>query len=147
MELTTFREMALMLAETGARGRQGTALLRQILAVRTEDYVPPASELEALLLAVLRTAGVPTPDRQEWVGGTKAPVGRVDFVYRAARVVIEADSRRYHSSWLDVQADHRRDLLLAAAGWTIVRVNWHQLLGEPELFVGAMRALLTAVAA
>jgi very-short-patch-repair endonuclease len=74
-------------------------------------------------------------------------VGRVDFVYRAAKVVIEADSRRYHSSWLDVQADHRRDLLLAAAGWTIVRVNWHQLIAEPELFIAAVRAFLPSAAA
>jgi very-short-patch-repair endonuclease len=147
MKLTTFPEMALMLAETGARGRPGTALLRQVLAVRTEDYVPPASELEALVLAVLQAAGVRLPDRQEWVGGTRAPVGRVDFVYRKAKVVIEADSRRYHSSWLDVQADHRRDLLLAAAGWTIIRVNWHQLVGEPELFVAAVRSFAATAAA
>ncbi|MGH9263536.1 MAG: DUF559 domain-containing protein, partial [Acidimicrobiales bacterium] len=59
--------------------------------------------------------------------------------------VIEADSRRHHSSWLDVEADHRRDLLLAAAGWRVIRVNWHQLLDEPELFVSAiLTALRTA---
>ena len=147
MELTTAHQLGLMLAETGARGRRGTALLRRLLSVRTAEYTPPASELEALVLAVLRGAGLPLPDRQEWVGSTRAPVGRVDFVYPEARVVIEADSRRYHSSWLDVQADHRRDLLLTAAGWRIVRVNWHQLIEEPELFVRAMRAFLRPVAA
>lgn len=146
-DLTTVQGIGLMLAETGARGRDGTAVLRRILAVRTEDYVPPESELEALLLAVLVGAGVPLPDRQKSVGGTSAPIGRVDFVYRAARIVIEVDSRRYHSSWLDVQADHRRDLLLTAAGFRIVRVNWHQLIQEPELFLAAVRALLRAAAA
>ncbi|MGH9265661.1 MAG: DUF559 domain-containing protein, partial [Acidimicrobiales bacterium] len=128
MDLTTVRRLNLMLAETGRRGRPGTALLRRLLAVRTAEYVPPASELEALLLAVLDAAAVELPDRQASVGGTRAPIGRVDFVYREARVVIEADSRRHHSSWLDVEADHRRDLLLAAAGWRVIRVNWHQLL-------------------
>jgi len=147
MDLTTVQRLGLMLAETGRRGRPGTALLRLILAVRTDDYVPPESELEALLLAVLDGAGVRRPDRQEWVGGTKAPVGRVDHVYRAARVVIEADSRRYHSAWLDVQADHRRDLLLTAAGWRIIRVNWHQLIKEPELLVAAVMAFLGSAAA
>jgi very-short-patch-repair endonuclease len=146
MELTTVQQLALMLAETGGRGRTGTALLRELLAVRTDDYVPPASELEALLLAVLDGAGIPRPERQQWVGGTTAPVGRVDFVYRAARVVIEADSRRYHSAWLDVQADHRRDLLLNVAGWRIIRVNWHQLIAEPELFVAAVNAFRRAAA-
>lgn len=147
MELTTLQQVGLMLAETGARGRQGTALLRRLLRVRMDEYVPPASQLEALVLAVLRGAGIDLPARQEWVGGTTAPAGRVDFVFRDARVMIEADSRRYHSAWLDVQADHRRDLLLAAAGWRIIRVNWHQLIDEPELFISAVRSFLRRAAA
>jgi len=147
MELTTIQQLVLMLAETGARGRPGTARLRLLLAFRTDEYIPPESELEALLLAVLDAADIGRPDRQEVVGGTQAQVGRVDFVYRPAKVVIEADSRRYHSAWLDVQADHRRDLLLAAAGWRIIRVNWHQLVQEPELFVAAVKAFLRAAAA
>ncbi len=147
MEATTVGRLGVMLAETGRRGRAGTALLRRLLAVRTADYVPPASELEALLLAVLAAAGLDSPARQEWVGGTRAPVGRVDFVYRDRRVVIEADSRRYHSAWLDVQADHRRDLLLTAAGWRVIRVNWHQLVDDPGLFVDALRATMVSTAA
>ena len=147
MKLTTIQHLGLMLAETGKRGRRGTALLRQILAVRTADYAPPESELEALLLAVLDGADVPRPHRQGLVGATMAPVGRVDFVYREARLVIEADSRRYHSAWLDQQADHRRDLLLTAAGWRIIRVNWHQLIAEPELLVAAVKAFRRQVAA
>ncbi len=147
MEATTVGRLGVMLAETGRRGRAGTALLRRLLAVRTADYVPPASELEALLLAVLAAAGLDSPARQEWVGGTRAPVGGVDFVYRDRRVVIEADSRRYHSAWLDVQADHRRDLLLTAAGWRVIRVNWHQLVDDPGLFVDALRATMVSTAA
>jgi hypothetical protein len=147
MELTTVQRIGLMLAETGARGRPGTALLRRIMSVRCDDYVPPESELEALVLAVLKGGGLPLPERQASVGGTTAPAGRVDYIYRPVRLVIEADSRRYHSSWLDVQADHRRDLLLMAAGYSIVRVNWHQLIGEPELFLEAVRAFLRDVAA
>ena len=147
MDATTVGRLGVMLAETGAHGRPGTALLRRLLAVRTADYVPPASELEVLLLTVLSAARIEPPERQEWVGGTRAPVGRVDFVFRGPRVVVEADSRRYHSSWLDVQADHRRDLLLTAAGWRVIRVNWHQLLEEPNLFVDAVRATLARAAA
>lgn len=147
MEATTVGRVGVMLAETGARGRPGTALLRRLLAVRTADYVPPESELEALLVAVIAAAGLAAPARQASVGGTQAPVGRVDFVYREARLVIEADSRRYHSSWLDVQADHRRDLLLTAAGWRVIRVNWHQLVEEPALFIAALQAILARAAA
>ncbi len=147
MDATTVGKLGVMLAETGRRGRTGTALLRRLLAVRTADYVPPASELEALLVAVLAAAALEAPARQEWIGGTRAPVGRVDFVYGDRRVVIEADSRRYHSAWLDVQADHRRDLLLTAAGWRVIRVNWHQLVDDPALFVDALRATMAPAAA
>jgi hypothetical protein len=147
MDLTTVRALGMMLAETGRRGRPGTALTRQLLAVRSVDYIPPASALEALVVAVLEAYGIEQPERQGQIGGTTAPIGRVDFVFRAARLVVEADSRRHHSSWLDVEADRRRDLLLAAAGWTIVRVNWHQLVQEPELFIAAVRAHLRRAAA
>lgn len=148
MDLTAVGKVQLMLAETGARGRRGTALMRRLMSVRTADYIAPASELEALLVAVLDAADMPQPVRQASVGSTQAPVGRVDYVYRPERVVLEADSRRHHSSWLDVQADHRRDLLLTAAGWRVIRVDWHQLVEEPELFVAALRAILArAVAA
>ena len=147
MDLTTVQRLVLMLAETGARGRTGTAHLRQLLAMRAEAYVPPASELEALVKAVIAAAGLEQPTRQVSVGGTAAPIGRVDFTYAPANVLIEADSRRHHSSWSDQQADHRRDLLLAAAGWRVVRVNWHQLIKEPELFIAALIALVGDVAA
>ncbi|HWI05440.1 MAG TPA: DUF559 domain-containing protein, partial [Acidimicrobiales bacterium] len=147
MKLTTVQQLGQMLAETGRRGRDGTALTRQLLAVRADDYIPPASALEALVVAVLEAYGIEQAERQASVGGTTAPIGRVDFILRAARLVIEADSRRHHWSWLDVEADHRRDLLLAAAGWTIVRVNWHQLVQEPELFVAAVRSHLRRSAA
>jgi len=42
--------------------------------------------------------------RQERVGGTRAPAGRVDLVFGEATVVVEADNRRHHSSWLDVES-------------------------------------------
>jgi len=142
MGLVSVGDLGRMLGETGTHGRAGIALARRLLSVRTADYVAPASELEALLLAVLEASGIEAPERQGSVGGTQAPVGRVDFVFREARVVVEADSRRHHSSWLDVQADHRRDLLLTAAGWRVIRVNWHQLVEEPRLFAAAVRTVL-----
>jgi very-short-patch-repair endonuclease len=74
-------------------------------------------------------------------------VGRVDFLYQVARVVIEGDSRRFHTSWLDQEADRLRDLRLTAAGFHVVRVTWHQLKEHPEEFVAAVRALVVTQAA
>jgi very-short-patch-repair endonuclease len=86
------------------------------------------------------------PVRQVEVGGTTAPVGRIDFLYRAARLVIEADSKQYHGNWLATEADHRRDKLLIAAGYQVIRTNWHELIEEPELLVNAVRAVLQRAA-
>ena len=77
-DLTTAQHLGLMLAETGARGRPGTAELRRLLAVRTADYVPPASELEALLLAVLDGAGVARPTGSNgWEAPQHPPAGSI----------------------------------------------------------------------
>jgi very-short-patch-repair endonuclease len=145
-DLTSVPRLEIVLAECGRRGRRGTATLRALLDDRNQSYVPPESDLEDLVFAVLRSAGLELPVRQVTVGGTSAPDGRVDLVYRNARLVIEADSRRYHASWLATQADHRRDLKLAAAGYQVLRVNWWQLVHEPELFVAAVRAQLSRAA-
>ena len=146
MDLTTLPRLEVILAECAARGRGGTAVLRWILDERGEGYVPPASELEALVLAVLAGGGLPAPVRQRSVGGTTAPVGRIDLLYPPPRFVIEADSRRHHSSWLDVVADHQRDAKLLAAGYQILRVTWHQLVHEPQPFLEAVEAVLARAA-
>ena len=121
-------------------------MLRWILDERGDGYVPPESELEALVLAVLAGAGLAAPVRQRSVGGTTAPVGRIDLLYPRPRFVIEADSRRHHSSWLDVVADHQRDAKLLAAGYQLLRVTWHQLVHEPQPFLDAVAAVLARAA-
>ena len=93
-------------------------------------------------MAVLGAAGLPPPARQVVLGTDIAPIGRVDLVYRDARLVVEADSRRHHSSWLDTEADRRRDAALFAAGWCVLRVTWDQLVHSPAEAAAAVRGAL-----
>lgn len=130
-----------ILGELGRRGRPGTALMRRLVDERSDGYVATESELEDLLEAVLASAGMPMPARQRDVGGD-TPVGRVDFAYLAARVVIEADGRKHHTSLTDAEADRWRDLELAGAGFVVVRVTWRQLTLEPGRFIAGLRELL-----
>lgn len=130
-----------VLAQLGGRGRGGTALFRELLDARGEGFVATESELEDLLFAVLQRFGLPLPAKQVVVGGD-LPVGRVDFIYRDLRVIIEADSRKHHSALLDADRDRWRDLELAAAGFTVIRVSWRQLVDEPVRFVRALECLL-----
>ena len=130
-------ELADVVATLGRRGRPGTTLMRRLMAERGEGYVATESELEDLVRAVLERYGLPLPERQR-VLGDDHPVGRVDFVYLDARLVIEADSRRHHTALLDADQDRWRDLELTAAGFRVIRVTWHQLVHEPERFVAAL---------
>jgi len=144
--LTTITKLAVVLAELGGRGRAGTLTLRSILGALTAEP-PTESELEDLVLAVLTAAGLELPHRQIKVGGTTAPIGRIDFLYRAAGVVIEADSRTWHGNWIATKADHRRDAKLTAVGFHVIRTDYGQLIEEPELFIAAIRGALKRAAA
>jgi hypothetical protein len=138
---TSVAQLEQVLARLGGRGRGGTVLFRELLDERGEGFVATESELEDLLFAVLMRFGLPLPAKQVVLGGDR-PVGRVDFVYREKRIVIEADSRRHHSALLDAERDRWRDLDLAADGFIVIRVTWRQLVDEPVRFVQALERLL-----
>jgi very-short-patch-repair endonuclease len=57
---------------------------------------------------------------------------RVDFYVPAARVVIEADGRNWHTRCQDFESDRRRDNALAARGIQILRFTYEMLKSEPE---------------
>lgn len=139
-------ELRKVLAEAGARGRAGTAALRAILLERDDEYTPTDSELEDLCLAVLEAAGFPIPVRQLLVGGSTAPIGRIDLAYLALFILIECDSKRWHDSWEMTMSDHRRDALLRAARWLIIRTNWWQLTYEPKIFLGGLEGTMDIAA-
>jgi very-short-patch-repair endonuclease len=131
-----------VLASLAGRGRPGTRVMRELVLERSDGEPATESELEDLVEAVLVAAGVDLPTRQRVVGGTEAPVGRVDFVYQPERVVLEADGRRHHTALLDAEADRWRDLELAAAGYIAVRVTKRQLVHEPGRFARALDGVL-----
>ena len=141
MKLVTPASLGTVLAEMARQGRNGITVLRHIISEMTDDYVPPASELEALVIAVLEGAAITGFELQKVVGGTSAPAGRVDMVDMEHLIVIEADSERYHASWLNTIEDRRRDRILTAAGFHVSRVTWWELTTDHRPFVAEIRAL------
>jgi very-short-patch-repair endonuclease len=134
-------------SDLASRGRKGTAVLRLLLADRSAGYIPPASETEARFRDLVREAGLPEPVRQLDVGDDEAWIGRVDVAYPPARLLIELDSRRHHSSKLDVEADAARDRRLTRTGWRVVRFTWTDLVERPGWVVSELRRLLESAAA
>ncbi len=137
------REVTNDLAE---HGRRGSTLMRTLLAERGATYIAPESGLEARFLSLLRSSGLPEPSRQLDVGGARW-IGRVDFAYSDARILIEIDSAVHHSSKLDLDADRRRDAALAEADFRVVRVTEDQVWFRPREAVAVVRRALASAAA
>ena len=119
------------LSEVG-NGRPGVAALRGL--VRERDRVPLESRLEVRFEQLLRSRGLPRPERQRVVhdpGGRR----RVDFAYPEQHLVIECVGWRYHGGQKAWQADIQRRRRLAAQGWRVLEFTWADVSWEPGLVV------------
>ena len=65
-----------------------------------------------------------------------------DFRWPAHRVILEADSRRYHGHLLARADDAKRQRFLEAQGEIVVRTTWHEIVTRPAVVVGRVRAAL-----
>lgn len=129
--LTTVPALRLVTEELAQQGRPGSALMRRLLADRAASYRAPESNLEARFESILEDAGVAVPLRQKEVGGADW-IGRVDYLDPARKVVVEIDSDLHHSALLDAEGDAQRDVALAEAGYTVLRISEHDLWRRPE---------------
>lgn len=111
-------------------GRPGSAALASMLVDLGPGYVPSASELEALLFAVLRQAGLPEPVRQHPLPSLTAK-GWVDAAYPRARLLIEIDGRRWHARFDDFASDQHRTIEAGLLGWQTIRFTWDDLVHRP----------------
>ena len=123
--------------------RPGAKACKQVLATHYIGRTPTWSENEERLLEITRGLGLPDPDTNQFIvlddGG---PAIRVDFVWRDQRVIVEADSRKWHSSKQRQEIDRRRDQRLTAAGWRVIRTSWRQMTFQPDELRRALVKLL-----
>jgi len=115
----------------GARGRDGTVRLRDLVEDQICGGAPTESWLEDRLVEFLRRRGYPPPVRQYRV---KVPGGsvRLDTAWPDRRLDVEADGRVWHTSPSDRRRDAIRDERLAAVDYSIERVTWLQLVDQPD---------------
>jgi very-short-patch-repair endonuclease len=122
------------LRDMGAMGRNGTAGLRDYLAARGPEYVPPASRLEDRAWEILAGAGIEVR-RQVDLGSQAEWTGRVDGIVVGTHVVIEIQSWRYHGALVDRDADRVRIARLVAAGFTVVEITDDEVWSQPAVVV------------
>jgi very-short-patch-repair endonuclease len=137
-KMVTRADLWRVLIDLAEHGRDGTVVFRTLLQERGGDYVAPESELERRFIALARTHGLPEPERQVDLGDDEW-IGRVDFLFRGARIVVEVDGAEFHDGLLDRQRDEQRDARLQAAGWYVLRFRWADIVDRPAAVARSIR--------
>jgi very-short-patch-repair endonuclease len=117
---------------SGSR-RHGLARVRPLIEERTaHGHVPPESELEAKLYGVLERlpSGIVVVRQPAWPWREHAP-GRVDTFLPDLRLIVEGDSRRWHTRVADFERDRWRDNQAAAHHLHVMRFTWTHLTAMP----------------
>jgi very-short-patch-repair endonuclease len=116
--------------------RSGARALRALL----DQAGGPAmtrSRAEDRFLELIAKSQLPRPETNVDAGGYE-----VDALWRTERLVVEVDGFAFHSSRERFENDRRRDALLTARGYQVIRVTWRQMVQEPEaMLVRLARAL------
>jgi very-short-patch-repair endonuclease len=100
------------------------------------------SELEQLFLPIARAAGLPEPLTQARVNGY-----RVDFYWPDLKLVVEADSLRFHRTPAQQRRDTERDQAHAMAGLIPLRFTHAQIAYEPRYVRRVIEAVRARAAA
>jgi hypothetical protein len=128
---------ALLAAARANPGHRGSGPLRRVLAGHVPGTTVTRSQLEERMLALCRAHGLPRPLVNHHVEGLE-----VDFVFAERRVLVEADSWRYHRSRAAFERDRERDAIFARAGYRVLRVTDRQLRSDAATVAATMAALL-----
>ena len=70
----------------------------------------------------------------------------VDFLFADHRLIVEADSWRYHKTRRAFESDRTRDVITAQAGFRTVRFTDRRLANDPAGVATALRTLLGCAA-
>jgi very-short-patch-repair endonuclease len=121
-------------------GRWGNRRLRWLLPTIGDGA---HSEAERRLHKVLRGSGV-----TGWIANYSVRVAGERYVIDAAlpdhMLAIEVDGFREHSKRETFQRDRTKQNALIAAGWTVLRFTWGDLVDDPHSVIATITSLLAA---
>jgi very-short-patch-repair endonuclease len=120
-------------------GHPGAGRLRRVLAAYDAGATLKRSDLERLFLKICHDHGLPTPKVNHTVVDDE-----VDFLFTEQRLIVEADSWRYHRTRQAFERDRRRDAIHLRAGYRTVRITDRQLEERAEEVAQAVAAALQA---
>ena len=113
-------------ARADAHGPPGRAKLLATLDTYLAGEQPTRSDLEVLFRQLCHDHGLPQPRVNQHVAGKE-----VDFLFADHRLIVEADSWRYHKTRRAFESDRTRDVITAPAGFRTVRFTDRRLANDP----------------
>lgn len=121
-----------------AAGTRGMARAGGLLVVAADRA---DSGLERRLVRLLRAAGV-----DGFVRGLVFDGREIDIAFPQARLAVEIDGWAWHSDTARFRADRIKGNDLVAAGWTLLRFTWRDIVECPESTVARVRDALARAA-
>jgi len=156
---TSHTALRRVLRQAQAEGRLSVGQLRDVharanghpggpalLAVIADGPTPTRSVAEDLLLDLVHEAGLPRPEVNPplQLGGTRL---LPDLLWRAHKLVVEVDGEQFHASRQAREDDARKQAILEAHGYRVLRISYAQLTRHPEQTIARIaQALATAQA-
>ncbi len=131
-QLTTYERVSAVLLQVSRPGKPGIARMADVLNQFMDGQPPPGSIAEKRFIEALAARGVPPPARQVALPGRGPVDGIVDTCYAYEKLIIEIDSRRWHTRIQDRKRDQDRDMQAARVGYQTLRVGWEQIDQEPD---------------
>ena len=138
--LVTYRSTERTLFRLARPGRPGSRVLRAVLDDRNPALAPPESEMETLMLEVIRRHGLPAPTPQYEIRVNGRLVARADAAYPEHKIAIEYQSTEWHESAL--VDDSRRRNSIQRLGWSVVDATHPELKAGGHNFADALRGQL-----
>jgi Protein of unknown function (DUF559) len=129
---STLLRLSTCLRQVARSGKPGIVKLARVLDARSDGAVPAGSDLERSMFGALAAGGLPAPARQTPLPGRGLAEGLVDASYGDARLILEADGRRWHTRIRDLAKDHARDAEAARVAWETLRFVYEQIVEEPD---------------
>lgn len=139
LQLVTIADLRATLARN--ERRKGAAAFRRLLFALDPAGRAIRSPLEARVTAFLRARDFP-PWEQNVCVRIGSETIEPDFIWRAQRVILEADGRDPHLAPQTFASDRRRDRRVRVEGWEPVRVTSVDLDERPDELDADLRALL-----
>lgn len=151
------RALRRMLRQAQAEGRLSVGQLHEVhrranghpgatplLAVISDGPTPTRSVAEDLLLDLLDEAGLPRPEVNPplQLGGAML---MPDLLWRGHKLVVEIDGARFHAGRLAREDDARKQAILEAHGYRVLRVSYAQLTQHPEQTIARIAHALAAM--